>query len=735
MNRHYGILSLSAALLLATACDNSTQVQYPKEELPVSRVVMYQSGIGYIERNAMVKGDELVLRIRPDQINDILKSLTIIDRGNGRPVSISLPVDRDTLNTLSQIPDQIRDGGIRSLLEAFRGAHVSLRAKGGSCEGRIVGVEQDNRPVALGDETIEDEATVTLLNNKNALEVFRIRDIKSVTLHDQKLADGLSKSLSISLNEGNWKQVELRIRMDSAKERELALSYIVAMPTWKPAYRLVLGDHGKGTLQGWAIISNVTGADWNGITFSLVSGQPMSFTYDLYRPQFLSRPDLTTLGTQTAVAPVITTSGYVKKESAAAPQATRGYGSKAKYAKARATGAQKMNAMAMADSVQMDMAAVEEEYAFDDAEEMKMEAPAPITADEMVAGFTQLATNTQLGSFDEYKLAAKLTVPDGNTALVNLIQNEVTARDTRMFKPITHIFDYAQLGKGWRENESYQTIEMKNDLGVALDSGPITIFRDSAVIGEGYLSRTDNNATAYITFAKEGRLEVSVIDDKTDTQKRLKSFKRGVCSYDIEEKLTHTFEFSSHVEHGVTALLQIPRFKQWTPVDFPASVVTNDSAYVISADIPANGKVSIPITMSQTRSAQNTIQPKRRVPDGCYDAIKTALDAGNIPQPDLFAQFIADVDALKINQTKTDNLISRRNEIQSDQQSLTSTLAGLKDIKTPNANALRRQLVSRQQSNEKALVEITTELYALQVEKGELELKMQTYVSTMEYSR
>ena len=170
MNRHYGILSLSAALLLATACDNSTQVQYPKEELPVSRVVMYQSGIGYIERNAMVKGDELVLRIRPDQINDILKSLTIIDRGNGRPVSISLPVDRDTLNTLSQIPDQIRDGGIRSLLETFRGAHVSLRAKGGSCEGRIVGVEQDNRPVALGDETIEDEATVTLLNNKNALE-------------------------------------------------------------------------------------------------------------------------------------------------------------------------------------------------------------------------------------------------------------------------------------------------------------------------------------------------------------------------------------------------------------------------------------------------------------------------------------------------------------------------------------------------------------------------------------
>ena len=120
-----GILLRLLSACALCGCAKDTNVRSPtSEDLPVSRVVMYQSGIGYIERNGVVEGDELVLHIRPDQINDILKSLTVIDRANGRPVSISLPVDHTTLDALSQIPHQVRDGGIRSLLEAFRGANV-----------------------------------------------------------------------------------------------------------------------------------------------------------------------------------------------------------------------------------------------------------------------------------------------------------------------------------------------------------------------------------------------------------------------------------------------------------------------------------------------------------------------------------------------------------------------------------------------------------------------------------
>ena len=187
---------------------SSSTKDQAKEMLPISRVVMYQSGIGYVERCAQIASDKLILRIRPDQINDILKSLTIIDRGNGRPVSISLPVDKDTLDSLAQIPEQIKDGGVRSLLNAFRGANVRIKTACCAYGGRIVGVDEGNgSDDAMG-------STVTLLTPANVLHVIRLCEIRSVALYDQNLTDGLDKSLNISLNEGNWKQLELTIQLD-----------------------------------------------------------------------------------------------------------------------------------------------------------------------------------------------------------------------------------------------------------------------------------------------------------------------------------------------------------------------------------------------------------------------------------------------------------------------------------------------------------------------------------------
>ena len=723
------LLALSMLAFIA-GCSQSN-VNYPTvTELPVSRVVMYQSGIGYVERTAKVADDKLVLRIRPDQINDILKSLTVIDRGNGRPVSISLPVDKDTLDRLAQIPDQVRDGGIRSLLNAFRGANVKIKTRGSSYEGRVVGVDErmvgSELNISVNDAGKgSDESTVTLFTAAGVLEVIALRDIKSVALYDKSLSDGLNKSLNISLNEGNWKQLELVIWMDSKQSRELAMSYLVAMPTWKPAYRLVLDDGDKGTLQGWAVVSNVTGADWNNISFSLVSGQPMSFTYDLYKPQFLTRPDLSGLAAQRAAMPEVVNSGYsapraagvAAKEAKAMPQA----------AAMRATGSYKM----------ADMVAADEAFDMEDAFVEEAEMEKSITTKEMANSFTQLAEKAQIGSFDEYKLASKLTIPDGNTALVNLIQKELVARDTRLIKS-DNVYGFDNFYKGWRNDKSFQTIELENKTDVALDSGPITIYRDSAVIGEGYLSRTEKDATAYITFANEGRLSVSVIDTIQQRRQRLDNVQNGQCKYTTQETLTQKFSFDSHISNDTTALLQINRQDIWTPVDFPEKTVKSSDKYIVPVNVAANTVTELPLTMKRDNPASYPIISRRGSNLGdCREAIQNALDGNEIPQSDreMFTNFINDAQALDTISVKTNSLQQRRDEINRDQSSLTSTLLGLKDIKTSSADALRNQLMQRQKSNEKALVDITTELYNLQVEKGEIDLRMQTYAQTLNYTR
>jgi len=55
--------------------------------LPVKRVVLYKNGVGYFEHTARVHGtQELSIDFTTSQLNDVLKSLTAVDLGDGRVI-------------------------------------------------------------------------------------------------------------------------------------------------------------------------------------------------------------------------------------------------------------------------------------------------------------------------------------------------------------------------------------------------------------------------------------------------------------------------------------------------------------------------------------------------------------------------------------------------------------------------------------------------------------------------
>ena len=75
-----------------TATQPSSSRHAAGPELPVTRVILYQNGIGYFERRGEVNGQALSLQVRPEQINDMLKSLTVVGvahRPTHRPNELS----------------------------------------------------------------------------------------------------------------------------------------------------------------------------------------------------------------------------------------------------------------------------------------------------------------------------------------------------------------------------------------------------------------------------------------------------------------------------------------------------------------------------------------------------------------------------------------------------------------------------------------------------------------------
>ena len=61
--------------------------------------------------------------------------------------------------------------------------------------------------------------------------------------------------------------------------RDLLISYVSEVPVWKATYRLVLPsatETRRPLLQGWAIVDNTVGEDWDNVQLSLVAGAPQS---------------------------------------------------------------------------------------------------------------------------------------------------------------------------------------------------------------------------------------------------------------------------------------------------------------------------------------------------------------------------------------------------------------------------------------------------------------------------
>ncbi|MGI5830152.1 MAG: hypothetical protein ACOX8U_08315 [Bradymonadia bacterium] len=719
MNVRNALILLSTFLLLG--CETSKHSSRDKVELPVSKVVMYQSGVGYVERQGKIEGDELVLRIKANQINDILKSLTVIDRGKGRPVSISLPVDRKSLDALSDIPEQIADGGgILALLKAFRGANVLIKAKGKTVQGRVVGVEYHQTAIMPKAEKFAPtgEWLVTLMSAGDTLEVLKLSDIRSVEMFDKSLSVGLDKSLDVSLGAGDWKPIELRVRMSSKATRDIAMSYIVAMPTWKPAYRLLLDDNSTGTLQGWAVISNVSGSDWENIGFSLVSGQPMSFTYNLYSPLFVSRPDLSHQARTMAIAPRPQEAAYgggggdgggrrydsVVRENAAMR----------KEAKPSLMKMQKVDeAYAAYDSV------YEEEFAID--AEPPRAAPAPISAEEYQSNFEALASTQQVGSFYEYKLESALTVPDGASALVNLLQQNVPSVEARLFDSLAS-----------RQTSSYQTVQLVNNSNVSLEAGPITIYKGSAFIGEGYMTRTDPGQTAQITFAADDRLTLSMVYEPyaAPSDYAIDRIEGGYVHVTgtIGESAKYTIENKADVE--LTALIKRPVRPDWSPSNFPKETLTSNGFYYVPVKVEAQKSKDISLQSTSKNSSSYSIMSESGA-----RTLKDALPNSKLPQElrENIENFIAQYAKLPPIDDKISQLNINKKELESDQNQISASLRDLKDVKTASATALKNQLVGRQRANETQIASLATQLAELRIERSEIDITLRALVREMRY--
>lgn len=260
--------------------------------LPIQRVVLYKNGVGYFEHVGKVRGRQDVnIAFTSGQLNDVLKSLTVLDLDGGRISGVgygsSAPVDRE-LGDLKLPSD--RKSTLAEYLGALRGANIEVRSGTQTMTGRLLSIERKTRVSGTGNALEIDY--VSLLTDTGELKTTELSPQFSVRLLDRGLSRKLTRYLDLVSSEREADSRQMTISTDGTGERSLFVSYISEVPVWKATYRLVTNSkNGKPPLlQGWAIVDNTVGQDWTGLQLSLVSGAPQSFVQHLSQPFYSRRP-------------------------------------------------------------------------------------------------------------------------------------------------------------------------------------------------------------------------------------------------------------------------------------------------------------------------------------------------------------------------------------------------------------------------------------------------------------
>jgi hypothetical protein len=251
------------------------------QELPVTRVVLFTSGVGFFEHSGTVTGNaEVPLTFTGDQVNDVLKSLILRDP-TGEVGEVGYPSQDPLERSLASFAlDLGGPGGLASLLPQLRGVRVTLNTPE-QITGRLVGLDQRQ-------EKDTSETWLTLA----AADGLRIVPLSSVTqlkILDPGLDQELNQALVLLAGSRDVRKKTVTAHFLGSGTRQVSLGYISEAPVWKTSYRLDLSG-GKPFLQAWAIVENTGESDWNQVRLSLVSGRPVSFIQDLYTPWYVRRP-------------------------------------------------------------------------------------------------------------------------------------------------------------------------------------------------------------------------------------------------------------------------------------------------------------------------------------------------------------------------------------------------------------------------------------------------------------
>lgn len=689
---------IAASLVLLAPSPTWAQAPAAAPDVPIRSITLYRSGVGSFERTGMVTGNALVpLRFETEQINDILKSMVLLDLDGGKIAGVSYGSKEPLERRLKSFGVDISEAPtVAQLFMKLRGARLDVVSSLGASQGAILGVEMRSLVEGAGDRTAVVESPVVNLLTSTGVVSVPISKISSFKLSDPALNDELNRALTALAEHraDRLKTVDIRFAGED-RARRVVIAYVTEMPVWKTSYRLVLPEtaakgqeSGKPTLQGWAIVENTTDSDWNGVRLSLASGRPVSFTMDLYEPIFAARPRV----------PVPVLGGILP----------RLYESAQALAGAMPQRAMKAAEMAANRTAPSELALERGAMTFRDAgDDMPASTPAGAYAD--YAPDAQ-ASAGEVGEQFMYTLEAPVTLERQRSAMLPILSAGVTGRRVSIFNATD------------QPKHPMRGVQLRNDSGLHLMPGPIAVYDGNAYAGDAQIPHTSRNQDRLLSYALD--IDVNARTESASDSRVVKlRIVGGLIEQSEKRTQTTTYTFANHDStRARTILIEHPKMPGWDLIEPSNATESADSLYRFELPLESAKDGSMKVTLERTEFTSLAVAD--------FDLptlLVYAREGKASPAVTEAVKKAAELQA-KVNEAKREmsKLASERDEITRDQSRIRENMSRI-----DTASDLHARYMKKLNEQESRLEDILSRAEDVESRRQAAERELSVYLSTL----
>ena len=659
---------MATILVVATLAAASSQPLEPDgAQLPVTRVVIFSTGVAYVEHGGSVDGNATVdLRVPPEAMDDLLQSLVVADLGGGRVDGVRYGTRDPLARILGSYPiDLSRDPSLAEVLAQARGERVRLTTDV-EVEGVILGVERVN---VAGEAP---RAYLTVFDG-GRLQRVDLADVRDLAFESETLRAQIDAALGAIAAYRDAAEVPVRIALSGTGAREVRVGYLREMPVWKTSYRLVLDvDGGAADLQGWAIFDNPTSLDFEDVQVTFVAGQPASFVSALFEPVYAERPRIESAVAAGFVPP--TDAGAIASEMARSLMA------------------------APAPSTMMDSVAAEAAFG---------------------AGVEAVADAVATGATFSYTVRDPVTVRRFESVLVPILRADVTAFEVALFDARADA------------RHPLRAVRIVNDTGLHLAPGPVTVFDVGGFTGTALVPDLVPGDDRLLAYAVDLEIALDVESRSEPERVVSVRFDGALLVSEHRSRIVTTYRLAPRGDVTRFVVIEHPRrggFEVVSPT--PAPTMTPD-AYRFGVSLVGDGAegatdpsvaeharcegaepCTLQVVLERVESRRVAVAS---VPLERIEVYLQDLELGDDTRAQLEAIAALQRELVRVDRATAEQR-GRRNAIVDDQARVRQNMAALE-----RNSALYRRYVAELTEQEDTLAEIGQRLEALASERAALQ--------------